>query len=141
MTDQFGFETCGTAWLDDEYHLNVNDFGSESVDGWLAKLAARELGLEPERVLDKLAHELITASGRVPLTRLEFSLFEYLVDREGQAVTREALIRDVWEHSYAGGSNVIEAVVRSLRKKLGTRASCISTVSGVGYRYRQPTPS
>jgi hypothetical protein len=141
MTDGFGFETCGTAWLDDQYHLNVNDFGPESVDGWLAKLVARELGMEPGRVLDKLAHELITPSGRVPLTRLEFGLFEYLVNREGQAVTREALMRDVWEQSYAGGSNVIEVVVRSLRKKLGTRADCISTVSGVGYRYRAPAQS
>jgi DNA-binding response OmpR family regulator len=28
-------------------------------------------------------------------------------------------------------------VVRSIRKKLGERAGCIATVSGVGYRYRR----
>ena len=76
---------------------------------------------------------------RVPplaLTRLEFGLLEYLLDREGQAVSRASLIQDVWGYSYTGGSNVIEAVVRSLRKKLRERASCVETVSGVGYRFR-----
>jgi DNA-binding response OmpR family regulator len=66
----------------------------------------------------------------------EFGLLEYLLDREGQAVSRASLIQDVWGHSYTGGSNVIEAVVRSLRKKLRERASCVETVSGVGYKFR-----
>ncbi|MGH7484187.1 MAG: winged helix-turn-helix domain-containing protein, partial [bacterium] len=63
-------------------------------------------------------------------------VLEYLLDREGQAVSRASLIQDVWGYSYTGGSNVIEAVVRSLRKKLQERASCVETVSGVGYRFR-----
>jgi hypothetical protein len=141
MTDQLGFVSCGTAWMDETYHLNVNDFGAESVDGWLAGLVAAELGIEPDRILDKASHELVLGPRRLPLTRLEFSLLEYLVDREGQAVSREALIRDVWGHSFSGGSNVIEAVVRSIRRKLGDRADCIVTVSGVGYRYRINPPA
>ena len=45
-------------------------------------------------------------------------------------------MQDVWGYRYTGGSNVIEAVVRSLRKKPRERASCVETVSGVGYRFR-----
>ena len=71
-----------------------------------------------------------------PDRNLEFGVLECLLDREGQAVTRASLIQDVWGHSYTGGSNVIEAVVRSLRKKLRERAACVETVSGVGYRFR-----
>ena len=44
-------------------------------------------------------------------------------------------------HEYAGGSNVIEANVRSLRRKLGDRAGSIETVRGLGYRFSVPVRS
>lgn len=34
------------------------------------------------------------------------------------------------------GSNVVDAAIRSLRKKLGAHASAIETVKGFGYRFR-----
>jgi len=46
-----------------------------------------------------------------------------------------SLLRDVWGHDDSGGSNVIEAVVRSLRRKMGERATEIETVRGIGYRF------
>jgi two-component system alkaline phosphatase synthesis response regulator PhoP len=50
-------------------------------------------------------------------------------------VPREALARDVWGHAWTGGSaNAIEAVVSSLRRKLGDRAGALQTIRGVGYR-------
>jgi hypothetical protein len=137
VIDKLGFHSCGAADVGgDVYHLNVNDFGLESVDGWLAGLVAMELGVDVPELLDRRARELVLGRERVPLTRLEFGVLEYMLDRSGQAVTRASLIEDVWGHSYTGGSNVIEAVVRSLRKKLGERAGCVETVSGVGYRFR-----
>ena len=72
---------------------------------------------------------------RIKLTKLEFELFVYLYQRKGKAVTRAALIEDVWGWKQTG-SNVIEAVVRSLRKKLGAKASAIETIRGSGYRFR-----
>ena len=128
-------DSNGAGVGDDVYHLNVNDFGPESVDGWLAGLVAAELGVDVPEVLDRRARVLVLGKDRVPLTRLEFGLLEYLLDREGQAVSRASLMQDVWGNRYTG-SNVIEAVVRSLRKKLRERASCVETVSGVGYRFR-----
>lgn len=137
VIDKLGFESCGAVSVGgDVYHLNVNDFGPESVDGWLAGLVATELGVDAPELLDRRAHELVLGKERVPLTRLEFGLLEYLLDREGEVVARASLMQDVWGQSYSGGSNVIEAVVRSLRKKLGERASCVETVSGVGYKFR-----
>jgi hypothetical protein len=137
VLDTLGFESAGSAELDQQtLFIKVNDFGPQSVDGWLARLVAEELGIEEEGVLDKHARELVLGKRRVPLTRLEFAVFEYLTDRTGRAVSRSSLIRDVWQTDYTGGSNVVEAVIRSLRRKLGERAKCIETVSGFGYRYR-----
>ena len=61
---------------------------------------------------------------------------EYLGQRMGQAVSIADLLEDVWGQAFDGGSNVVDAVVRGLRKKLGSRAVMLETVQGVGYRLR-----
>jgi DNA-binding response OmpR family regulator len=50
-------------------------------------------------------------------------------------VTRVDLLEEVWGYEYDGGSNVVDSIVRSLRKKLGDYAAAIETVTGVGYRF------
>jgi DNA-binding winged helix-turn-helix (wHTH) protein len=98
------------------------DFGPASVDGWLADLGARERLEESDEQPDGL-------------TPLEAQVLTYLRAREGQAVQRAALLRDVWGYEWTGGSNVVEVVISSLRRKLGDDAGTIATVRGVGYRY------
>jgi DNA-binding response OmpR family regulator len=66
---------------------------------------------------------------------LEFELLGYLSQHAGTVVSRYDLLADVWGYHANVGSNVIEAVVHSLRKKLGPRSSVIETVRGFGYRY------
>lgn len=117
-------------------HSAVLDFGPGSVDGWLAELAAAELGMKRQPLLDTKARELVLDGTRVALTPLEFGVIQYLFDREGQAVSRIDLLRHVWDTNYFGGSNVVDTVVRSLRRKLGPYAQCLETVTGVGYRLR-----
>jgi hypothetical protein len=121
----------------DSYSTAMLDFGPSSVDGWLARLVASELGVEDNGLLDCAARELALNGRRVSLTRLEFGVMEYLQRHAGQAVPRVSLLENVWEQSYDGGSNVVDVVIRALRKKLGDRASAIETVQGVGYRLRR----
>ena len=103
-------------------HTVCMDFGPASVDGWLAELGARE----------RLEKSDETPDG---LTPLETQVLSYLRAREGQAVDRAALLRDVWGYEWTGGSNVVEVVISSLRRKLAGDAGTIATVRGVGYRY------
>ena len=114
------------------------DFGPASVDGWLTKIIATELQIEEDSILDVAQHQLILDGRRVDLTKLEFEVFKYLYERPGKVVERSSLLRDVWGYDYAGGSNVIEALVRSIRRKLGDRAAAIETVRGLGYRFVAP---
>jgi hypothetical protein len=118
------------------YSSAMLDFGASSVDGWLARLVAAELGVNAGEMLDIDARELVLDECRIPLTRLEFQVFRYLREREGKAVAREAMIRDVWGHKYDVGSNVVEAVIKSLRKKLGRQSELIETVTGYGYKFK-----
>ena len=122
------------------YHVALLDFGPGSVDGWLANLVAAELTSVGEEAvaLDVDAHELVVDGQPIGLTQLEFGVMQYLVEREGKAVSRGDLLEDVWGYSYDGGSNVVDVVVRALRKKLGVRAATIETVTKIGYRFRRP---
>lgn len=120
------------------HYTAVNDFGPQSVDGWLARMVGAELGVDtPPDLLDVLSRELVLNGARVPLTHLEFETLRYLHDREGTAISRDELLDNVWGDTYAGGSNVVDVVVLSLRRKLGTHATCLQTVRGTGYRYRR----
>jgi len=112
------------------------DFGPYSVDGWLTRLVAAELGVDAPEMLDAEARELVIDNCRIRLTPLEFQVFRYLIEREGKAVPREDLIRDVWGHKFDVGSNVVDAVIKGLRKKLGKMSESIETVAGFGYRLR-----
>jgi Transcriptional regulatory protein, C terminal len=123
----------------DIYSSAMLDFGPSSVDGWLARLVASELGIEDDGLLDSAARELVLNGRRVSLTRLEFGVMEYLQMHSGKAVSRVSLLENVWQQRYDGGSNVVDVVVRSLRKKLGDRAAVIETVQGIGYRLRLET--
>jgi hypothetical protein len=118
------------------YSSAMLDFGPASVDGWLARLVAAELGLEESGLLDSAARELVIDGRRIGLTKLEFGVMEYLTQREGQAVSRATLLENVWGQTFDGGSNVVDAVVRGLRKKLADRAGRIESVQGLGYRLR-----
>ena len=128
----------GTKIDDCEYYTALLDFGPSSVDGWLSDLVRAELGVKEEEILDLEAGELVLDGRRVKLTSLELSLFSYLYQRDGKVVTRAALIEDVWRSKHTG-SNVIEAVIRSLRKKLRDSPLKIETIRGMGYRFRKPS--
>jgi hypothetical protein len=135
---ELGFQSFGTLEVEAAKHeLLVLDMGPGSVDGWLAGLVAHELGIEHADILDVDARELVLDGHRVSLTQLEFGVLQYLVDHEGKVASRIALECEVWGDDYHGGSNVVDVVVKSLRKKLGDQAAMIETVHGTGYRLRR----
>jgi hypothetical protein len=121
------------------YFSAVLDFGPDMVSGWLSGLVDTEVGIEHDGILDIDACELVIEGQRVGLTPLEFKVMNYLYHHEGKVCTRASLLDDVWGIKYEGGSNVVDAVIRSLRKKLSEKASLIETVSGMGYRFRKPS--
>jgi hypothetical protein len=111
------------------------DFGRGSVDAWLGRLVRGSLGLGEEVALDFEQHALSVAGVAIPLTPREFAVTRILMEAEGAVVSRDVLLRDAWEGGYAVGSNVVDVLIRALRRKLGPRADLIETVRGVGYRW------
>ncbi|MGK2966390.1 MAG: winged helix-turn-helix domain-containing protein [Tepidiformaceae bacterium] len=117
------------------------DMGPGSVDAWLARLVAAELGIADEAtqgrsLLDTDAHEIVLPKGRVALTPLEFGVMRELELKAGRPVSRADLVERVWGYESSATSNVVDTVILALRRKLGDRANMIETVRSVGYRYR-----
>jgi len=95
---------------------------------------AVELGLDDDCALDVSARELSVGGRLVALTPLEFGVLRHLDEAGGRTVSRPELLSEVWGYEFAGGSNVVDAAVRSLRHKLGDAALVVETVRGSGYR-------
>lgn len=74
----------------------VLDLGPGSVDGWLADLAAAELGVHDLLSLDREAGEVVVDGRRVALTPLELGVLAHLHAQRGKVVSRPAVLRDVW---------------------------------------------
>jgi DNA-binding response OmpR family regulator len=91
---------------------------------------------EPGCRFDRDAHCVWLDGARLDLTPLEFGTLARLIDQTGRVVSRDELIEQVWKQPYAG-SNVVDAVVRSLRRKLGRFAASVETVVGHGYRFQK----
>jgi two-component system copper resistance phosphate regulon response regulator CusR len=67
------------------------------------------------------------------LSDREFRLLHHLVCHQGEVVSRERLLSDVWGYHFDPRSNVVDVCVRRLRQKLGSEAP-IETVRHGGYR-------
>jgi len=70
------------------------------------------------------------------LTFMEYELLRFMVENSGRVWSRDQILNRVWGYDYFGGSRTVDVHVRRLRAKLGEeRASWITTVRSVGYRF------
>ncbi|WP_033927353.1 response regulator transcription factor [Sphingomonas sp. 35-24ZXX] len=70
------------------------------------------------------------------LSPREFELFRYFMDNAGEIVTREMLLRDVWNMAFDPQTNVVDVNIGRLRRKLeeGFATPALETIWGSGYR-------
>lgn len=85
--------------------------------------------------LDRGAFEVRLDGSRLDLTGIEFKLLVMLMEKRGQPVGRDVLLRDVWGYRNVVDSRTVDTHVRRLRAKLGDHAACLETVRGEGYRF------
>jgi len=86
--------------------------------------------------LNLLTYQATLGSRPLDLTYMEYELLRFFVEHQGRVWTREQLLSKVWGYEYYGGARTVDVHVRRLRAKLGEeRASWITTVRSVGYRF------
>ena len=94
-------------------------------------------------ILNRLTRRVTCDSAEVDLTSMELKLLEHLMLRTGETVSRSELHDKVWDMHFDPSSNVIDAHVARLRKKLQKAGATpvIATRRGIGFVLSAVTPS
>jgi DNA-binding response OmpR family regulator len=95
--------------------------------------------------LNRMERRVVREGMPVELTVKEFTLLEFLLQRQGSCCSRVELLREVWQMSPDTGTNVVDVYVNYLRKKLASvhpdgeaAPVVIETVRGIGYALGEP---
>lgn len=85
--------------------------------------------------LNLLTRILETPRGELNLSDKEFELLKYFLKNKGSIISKEQLSEEVWKLPFSPSSNLVEATVKNLRKKLESHTDnkYIKTAYGEGY--------
>jgi DNA-binding response OmpR family regulator len=88
-------------------------------------------------LLDTKKHLVTLHDQDITLTRKEFMLLAYLMQNQGEVLSRGMIMEHVWDINGDPFSNTIETHIASLRRKINDSETnnYISTISGRGYRF------
>src|SRR5216683_1552327 len=90
--------------------------------------------------IDADARRVWLGDREIELTSKEFDLLHLLVTEAGKVVTRDQIMRQVWDSKWWGSTKTLDMHVSWLRRKLGDDAHnphFITTVRGVGFRFER----
>lgn len=122
----------------------IKPFAFEELAARVVALLRRS-GAPPGRTLnhagltmDLSTREVTREGRRIELTAREFDLLRLLMEHPRQVLSKVQIMESVWGYDYLGNSNVVEAYISYLRRKLDVpgEAGIIETVRGAGYRMR-----
>jgi DNA-binding response OmpR family regulator len=85
-----------------------------------------------------LATRVVRRDGRpLALTAKEFALLELFVLHRGEVLDRATITAHVWDDNHDPFANLLEVLVRRLRRKIddGFEPKLLATVRGAGYRF------
>ncbi len=140
-------ELCFSSGADDFWL--VSNAPSDLLQRLRLHLALQKRKEEPSSVIDVGDLQLEISSGMVRrgtrligLTERESSLLLLLFKERGKTVSRDQILREVWNNEQGVSSNVVEVYIRYLRQKLeeGGDTRLIHTIRGRGYCLNNGVP-
>ncbi len=92
--------------------------------------------------MDRLQRRVKRAGRTLDLAPREFRLLEFFLLNSERVITRTTLLEQVWDMSFDPETNLVDAHISNLRKKLeeGGRTRLIQTIRGAGYALRPAEP-
>jgi DNA-binding response OmpR family regulator len=88
-----------------------------------------------DMTLDISAKELSIGSEKISLTKTEFEILALLAQNPTRIFSREEIIDRLWKDAPYTTERTVDVHITRLRKKMGERASWISSKAGYGYRF------
>jgi DNA-binding response OmpR family regulator len=105
---------------------------------WLTQEHEHEQITFAGKKLDLEALELHVGDKKYQLTQMECDLLQYLVKNSGRAVSRKAILEEVWDLHEDTDTRAIDNFIVRLRRYLEvdpTKPKHLLTVRGVGYKF------
>jgi len=93
------------------------------------------LSIYPEQYEATINEEPLT------FTPKEFELLLYLANNLGRVLSRDQLLRAVWNYDFAGDTRIVDVHVSHLREKIEPETKkpvYIKTIRGLGYKMEEP---
>ena len=90
--------------------------------------------------VDFTAHRVFRGTQELEVTAQELKLLRFLIDREGQLLTRQQILDGVWGADYFGTDRTVDNFVNRLRTKFEAdpkNPTVFVTVRGGGYRFNR----
>ena len=114
-----------------ELNANMDLINNKKAEDKNDIIRVGDLSLDLKKVEAKVKGEVIN------LTKKEFDVLKYLASQPGQVVTREMLLREVWEYEeYVGAIRTIDVTMNRIRDKIEkdkANPKILITKRGVGY--------
>ena len=86
-------------------------------------------------ILDTSEKSVTRAGKQIELTGKEYEVLEYLMQSKNRILSRDQIKEHVWDFDYEGDSNIIDVLIKNIRKKIDVEAGkqIIYTKRGLGY--------
>ena len=86
-------------------------------------------------ILDTSEKSVTRAGKQIELTGKEYEVLEYLMQNKNRILSRDQIKEHVWDFDYEGDSNIIDVLIKNIRKKIDVEAGkqIIYTKRGLGY--------
>lgn len=100
-----------------------------------AKLEETEIG---EVHVDFKKQEMFRGKKKFDVSAKEFELLKYFVEREGQVISRDTILNEVWGYDSLPTTRTVDNYILSLRKKIEPNPSKpkhLLTIHTVGYKF------
>lgn len=86
-------------------------------------------------ILDTSEKSVTRAGKQIELTGKEYEVLEYLMQSKNRILSRDQIKEHVWDFDYEGDSNIIDVLIKNIRKKIDVEdgKQIIYTKRGLGY--------
>ena len=86
-------------------------------------------------ILDTSEKSVTRAGKQIELTGKEYEVLEYLMQSKNRILSRNQIKEHVWDFDYEGDSNIIDVLIKNIRKKIDVEdgKQIIYTKRGLGY--------
>lgn len=127
-----GFQLGSDDYLTKPFHMPIL---IERVKALLRRTKQKEEVFLGNLYINLLGRVVKVNDKVIDLSGKEYELLLFLYEHQNVSISREEILKKVWNYEFIGDGRTIDTHIKTLRSKLGECGEYIKTVWGVGYKF------